>query len=105
MKTFSERVVECALSIPFGKVTTYGLIAKAGGGGNMASRSVTGILAKAYENGEKNIPFHRIVYSSGKIWMDERYNERRKALYKKEGIAVNAKGQITNFPDILYEFS
>ena len=104
MKTFSERVLACALSIPPGRVTTYGNIARAAGGGNMASQSVTGILSKAYDTGEKKIPFHRIVYAGGKIWSHPKYDATRRALYKKEGIKVNEKNIIENFPDILYEF-
>lgn len=45
--TFSDRVIKIALSIPRGKVMTYGQIAQKAGGGPMASRSVTGILGKA----------------------------------------------------------
>ena len=33
METFSDRVVKLALSIPAGRVSTYGAIAKAAGGG------------------------------------------------------------------------
>jgi alkylated DNA nucleotide flippase Atl1 len=44
--SFSERVVAIALSIPPGRVATYGAIARAAGGGGMASQSITGILAK-----------------------------------------------------------
>ncbi len=102
--TFSERVVQLALMIPEGKISTYGAIAKAAGGGSMASRSVTGILGKAYEAGEKKIPFHRIVYSNGTVWMNDEYRDKRLKLYKKEGIKVNEKGVIQDFRDTLFEF-
>ncbi len=65
LKTFSERVSKIALEIPKGRVTTYGAIARAAGAGPMAAQSITSILGKAYENGAKNIPFHRIVYADG----------------------------------------
>ena len=104
IKTFSERVVECALSVPTGRVTTYGLIAGAAGGGAMAAQSVTSILARAYKNGQTNIPFHRIVYAGGRIWSDPKYDEARKKLYKKEGIVIDEKNHISNFEEILYEF-
>jgi methylated-DNA-protein-cysteine methyltransferase-like protein len=103
-KTFSERVVEAALTIPPGRVTTYGRLARACGGGAMASQSVTSILGKAYTLGQKDIPFHRIVYSDGSVWMaDEHYAQRMK-LYKKEGIVVNNKGKIEHFNEVLFEF-
>ncbi len=103
-RTFSERVVELALMIPKGKVTTYGHIARAAGGGNQASRSVTAILGKAFHMGIKNIPFHRIVYAGGKVWINDEYRAKRLKLYKEEGIEVDKNGTIQNFWDILYEF-
>ena len=102
--TFSERVVKLALSIPSGRVTTYGDIAQACGGGPMASQSITGILGKAYDKGEKNIPFHRIVYSDGRVWMSPEYEKKRRALYRKEGIELDARDRIKNFPDIRLTF-
>ncbi len=103
MQTFADRVVKIALSIPPGRVTTYGAIARAAGGGGMAARSVTAILGKAWEKGEKKIPFHRIVYSDGRIWVSEEYRKKRLALYKKEGIKVE-DDRIVDFADKLYQF-
>lgn len=104
MKTFSQRVVELALMIPKGRVSTYGHIAKAAGGGGQAARSVTGILGKAFHAGEKKIPFHRIVYAGGRVWTTDEYRSKRLRLYKQEGIEIDSKGFIKNFWDILYEF-
>lgn len=110
MKTFSERVVELALMVPKGRVTTYGHIARAAGGGGQAARSVNQILVK-YEIGlpsntpeHKHVPFHRIVYAGGKIWSNSEYQMSRMVTYKKEGIEVNRKGIIENFYDLLYPF-
>ncbi len=103
-KTFSERVVALALAIPSGKVTTYAVLARKAGGGGMAARSITGILGKAWENGEKKIPFHRIVYSDGKIWTSPEYHKKRLALYKKEGITIDSKNRVVDFMDHLHEF-
>lgn len=100
--SFSERVVAIALSIPKGKVTTYGHIARAAGGGNMASQSITGILSKAYDRGEKNIPFHRIVYAGGKIWLDELHREERMKKYAAEKIRIDERGRVVDFWDKLY---
>lgn len=102
--TFSERVVKAALSIPKGRVTTYGRLARACGAGPMASQSITGILAKAHNEGVKDIPFHRIVYADGKIWVNDEYRERRLKLYKQEGIELDKNDKIKNFNDILFEF-
>lgn len=103
-KTFSLRVVEAALSIPTGRVTTYGRLARACGAGPMASQSITGILAKAYNEGETTIPFHRIVYANGSIWINDQYHSKRIKLYKKEGIEIDKNNKIKNFNDVLFEF-
>lgn len=105
MQTFTDRVIKIALEIPRGRVTTYGRIARAAGAGPMASQSITNILGKAYERGIKNIPFHRIVYSNGKVWINEEYKKKRLELYKKEGIKLDKNNKILNFEDILLEFN
>lgn len=104
MKSFSELVVEKAMMIPRGRVTTYGRIARAAGGGGMAAQSVTNILGKAYDKGLKNIPFHRIVYADGRIWIDDTIRAGRLALYKKEGIHLDEKGRVKNFREKLFEY-
>ena len=102
--TFSERVLECALVIPFGKVTTYGRIAKASGGGGLASRSVTGILGRVRTEDALHIPFHRIVYADGTVFIADEYKEKRGKLYKKEGIELTQNGKIKDFHEKLFEF-
>ncbi len=103
VKTFSDRVVEIALSIPRGRVTTYGRISRAAGGGALSAQSVTNVLAKAYKEGEKRIPFHRIVYADGRVWMNSTHRAHRKRLYKKEGIHIDAKGRIKDFNAVVFE--
>ena len=102
--SFSERVLKLALSIPPGRVATYGRISVAAGGGQMASQSITTILGKAYAAGERGIPFHRIVYADGRVWADGEHRAERLKLYRKEGIALDANDRIRNFRDILIEF-
>lgn len=104
MQTFSQRVLKLALSIPKGRVTTYGRIARAAGGGSMASQSITNILGKAYDQGETAIPFHRIVYADGRIWVDPKHRAERLRLYEKEGIRLDRKDRIENFGEVLFEF-
>lgn len=100
---FSRRVYDLALSIPEGRVTTYGAIAKAAGGGSMAARSISSILSKAPN--PKVIPWHRIVYAGGKVWMSPDYEAKRRKLYKREGITLSARGVIEDFEEIFYDFS
>ncbi len=102
MTPFSHIVYELALSIPEGRVTTYGDLAHAAGGGAMASRSISGILSKAPN--QKAIPWHRIVYAGGKVWFSPETEKKRRRLYKKEGIEVDAKGRIKNFEELRFSF-
>lgn len=107
MKTFSQKVLELALSIPPGRVVTYGMLAARAGGGAMASQSITHILGKAYMAGEHSIPWHRIVYAGGRVWVDEEHFTERMKLYKKEKIEIiekNNKYYIKNFDEVLWNF-
>lgn len=99
---FSKKIIKLALTIPEGRVTTYGLLCAAAGGHPMLSRMITHILGK-YDQVDK-IPFHRIVYSSGKIWSDPKYDQWRAKLYRKEGIKVDKNNKIVDFEKILYLF-
>ena len=102
MSPFSFIVHELALSIPEGTVVTYGDLARAAGGGAMASRSISSILGKAPN--QRAIPWHRIVYAGGRVWLTTEHEKKRRALYKREGILVNEKGRITNFEDVHHSF-
>lgn len=102
--TFGGRVVRLALSIPKGRVTTYGRIARAAGGGAMSAQSITGILGRAWNEGVQDIPWHRIVYADGRIWIDDRHRRERMRLYRKEGIEIDKQDRIKNFRRLLYEF-
>lgn len=103
-KKFSERVIDAVMSLPPGRVATYGDIARVCGAGGQAARSISGILSRAEKKGIKKIPWHRIVYSGGKVWSSTDTNKKRLHLYKQEGIIVNNKGQIMNFELIRYRF-
>jgi len=100
---FTQRVWELGISIPAGRVTTYGAIAKAAGGGGQAARSISSILSKYPNQGV--VPWHRIVYAGGKTWLTADCEDTRRELYAMEGIYVNEKGIIQNFEDIFFDFS
>jgi len=86
---FIKKVWELALSIPPGRVTTYGLLTVVAGGHPMMAQMITNILGRCPDI--DNIPFHRIVYSGGKVWMDDKHKKARLKLYKKEGIILDKK--------------
>ena len=57
----------------------------------MAARSITSILSKAPN--PRAIPFHRIVYANGTVWLAPEFEKKRRMLYKKEGIVLGKNGQ------------
>ena len=103
-KTFSERVLDLALDIKTGEISTYGDIARAAGGGGQAARSISGILGRYYKKGYTNIPFHRIVYSKGQVWRSPDHDQVRDKLYRQEGIIIDEKGYIVDFDSRRKEF-
>lgn len=92
---FSQKVIKLALLIPSGRVTTYGLITAAAGGHPMLSRMITSILGKSTQ--ANYIPFHRIVYSNGKVWLDPKHPSIRKKLYRQEGVKLDKNNKIIDF--------
>jgi len=99
---FSKNIIKLALQIPPGRVTTYGLLAVAAGGHPILAQMVTSILWKSVER--KKIPWHRIVYSSGKIWTNPSVDKIRKKLYKAEGIHLDKNNRIIDFEKLVYTF-
>lgn len=99
---FSRKVWKLALSIPSGRVTTYGLLTVAAGGHPMLSRMTTGILSKCPDH--EKIPWHRIVYADGRVWLSPKREKERLKLYKQEGIKLDKNRKIINFNELVYTF-
>jgi len=97
---FQEKVWDAVNAIPKGKVTTYGHIARAAGRPK-AARYISRIIGQHPD--ANNIPWHRIVYSNGTIWITEQYESVRKKKYKEEGIILKGN-KIVNFADVLYTY-
>lgn len=104
-QSFSSRVLTLALAIPKGKVTTYGSLARAAGGGSMAAQSITRVLGKAYDLGETTIPFHRIVYANGQVWLDNEHKVERMKKYDEEGIKLDKKNRIVDFEEKSFDLA
>lgn len=102
-RPFGERVVVLALKVPRGKVVTYGDLAAAAGGGAMSAQSITSLLGKAFDAGETRIPFHRIVYADGRVWIDETHKDERLARYAAEKISLDARNRIIDFASKRYD--
>lgn len=100
---FSKNVIKLALQIPPGRVTSYGYLAVAAGGHPMLAQMITHILGKSSQ--VDKIPFHRIVYANGKIWLDEKFSKQRLSLYKKEGIKLDKNNKVIDFEKLIYIFN
>ena len=91
MTPFSEEVIKIILSIPKGKVASYGQIA-AVAGNPKASRQVSRLLhtcSKKY-----NLPWHRVINSNGKISLKGKIYFKQVALLENEDIEFNLNGAI-----------
>lgn len=99
---FSKKVIELALKIPEGRVTTYGILAQSAGGHPILAQIITHILSKSEKCDQ--IPYHRVVYSNGKVWLSPEYEKERLKLYKKEGIKLDKNNKIVDFDKLVYTF-
>ena len=92
---FFERVYQIARIIPFGKVTSYGAIAKALG----AARSARMVgWAMNASHGTADIPAHRVVNRNGLLTGKMHFDGTNlmQQLLENEGITV-VNNQIVNF--------
>ena len=82
---FYERVCECVRLVPFGRVTTYGEIAKV-----LSKPLCAGLVKKIVAKEEKeNIPIHRVVDRRGKLSNKQFCNiAEQKQLLLLEGVEV-----------------
>jgi len=87
--TFSKKAELIMKSIPKGKIISYGAVA-ALAGSPKAARRVVQILHRT-----KNIPWHRVVNSQGKIAIKD-YDgfQEQKMLLEMEGVKSDSKGKI-----------
>ena len=91
-KSFYQRVVDIIKSIPEGRVTTYGNIARYAGNPR-AARQVAYILHASSE--KENLPWHRVVNSKGGISLKPRRGyELQKQMLEKEGVVFDKENHI-----------
>ncbi|MCK5835865.1 MAG: MGMT family protein [Desulfobacula sp.] len=91
-ETFMERATKVILSIPRGKVMSYGLVA-AYAGNPRAARQVARLLHSSSK--KKHLPWHRVVNRNGKISL-KRFQgyEFQRQLLKKEGVLFSKEDAI-----------
>ena len=66
------------------------------------ARMVTSIISKAPD--ADTMPWHRIVYSNGKVWLSPEYEKIRRKLYKQEGIEIDKNNKIIDFEKLIHYF-
>lgn len=99
---FYEQVYEVARLIPKGKVTSYGVIAKALGVAN-SSRMVGHAMAYAGQASPK-VPAHRVVNSSGLLTGRFHFSPPTlmAELLEKEGVTV-VNDKVKNFKQVFWD--
>jgi len=100
-ENFFERVYVIAKQIPYGKITSYGAIAKALG----AARSARMVgWAMNASHGRADIPAHRVVNRKGLLTGKFHFDGTNlmQQLLESEGIAVR-DNQITDFDTHFWE--
>lgn len=101
MKDFYEKVYEITRQVPKGKVTTYGMIAKAIGSAGAAR--MVGWALNAQKNHLGDIPAHRVVNSKGLLTGSKYFpGDAMAELLINEGVIVNDK-QINNLNKYLWD--
>lgn len=89
MTSFTIKVIRIIQSIPYGKVMTYGQIARVAGSPRSA-RQVVRILHSMSE--KYDLPWHRVINSKGEIgFRDEEMFITQKLLLESEGIQFNTE--------------
>lgn len=94
---YREPVLKLVASIPAGRFTTYGSLAKVMG---INPRHVARILANLDETDATTLPWHRVLGAEGRLSpnLPGGLHEEQKTRLEAEGIAVNAKGYLVD-PD------
>ncbi|MEY8353845.1 MGMT family protein [Lachnospiraceae bacterium 54-53] len=92
MTQFTEEVLVIIKGIPYGRVMSYGRVARLAGS-NRGARQVVRILHSMSE--KYNLPWHRIINSKGKISItDKRHAAIQRELLISEGVEVSEDGYI-----------
>jgi len=99
---FFERVYEVARRVPYGRVTSYGAIARAIGA-NGAARMVGWAMNRSYEQDEY-VPAHRVVNRKGLLTGKMHFPGERtmQELLENEGITV-VNNQVQDFEKVFWE--
>ncbi|MFC3052233.1 MGMT family protein [Kordiimonas pumila] len=85
-----QAVYDLVRQIPSGQVASYGMIASLLSG---VTPRIVGFAMAATPEG-KNIPWHRVINSAGKV-SDRPGSNRQRELLEEEGVLFSAFGKVT----------
>ncbi len=91
MEEFSLRVIEIIRQIPSGMVCSYGRIA-AMAGNPRGARQVARLLHSSARS--RDLPWQRVVNSTGGISLPDRAGELQRALLESEGVLFTTSGRV-----------
>lgn len=99
---FFSRVYEVTSSIPYGRITSYGAIARYLGSGQSAR--MVGWALNASHSGMKFIPAHRVVNRNGLLTGKRHFgnSSTMQQLLENEGIIIE-DDQILNFEEKFWD--
>nr|WP_024967285.1 MGMT family protein [Pantoea sp. IMH] len=89
--TFQQRIWQIIAAIPYGKVTTYGDVARLAGSPR-AARQVGGVLKRL--PADTTLPWYRVINRMGEISLTGNDLERQRRALLNEGIEVSPAGKI-----------
>lgn len=88
---FRQRVFHVVAAIPYGKIATYGDVARLAGSPR-AARQVGGILRRLPPGSQ--LPWHRVINRHGGISLTGGDYQRQKSALVAEGIRFDLSGKI-----------
>lgn len=99
MTEFEQSLYAVLVSLPTGKLCSYGQMAKRSGYPNYA-RHVGKTLSKLPK--DSKLPWHRVLNSQGKISLSGDRFLKQKQRLEAEGITINENGKVVNFKQYLW---
>lgn len=100
--TFFEKVYQVVIQIPYGRVTSYGAIARYLGTGGSAR--MVGWAMNASHNNPEQLPAHRVVNRNGLLTGKHHFGgaELMQQLLESEGVVI-IDSQIVNFDSCFWD--
>lgn len=100
--TFFEKVYQVVIQIPYGRVTSYGAIARYLGTGGSAR--MVGWAMNASHNNPEQLPAHRVVNRNGLLTGKRHFGgaELMQQLLESEGVVI-IDSQIVNFDSCFWD--